>query len=95
MAEVICPECRRFLPIPQMAKAGDLLSCPFCAGLSLRLSKNGGASWTASVLKKASCAVCGEEVILPDEARPGDVIEHCGQRQEVSFEYDSYALEPI
>ena len=94
MAEVTCPECRRPLAVPPDSKAGDILPCPFCAGVSLRLSEK-GETWTASILKKASCALCEAEIVLADDVQPGDVIEHCGRRQEVSFEYGSYALEPI
>lgn len=94
MSEVICPECRRPLAIPPSSKAGDILPCPFCAGVALRL-REGEGGLMATVVKKASCPLCGEEVVLPDDIRPGAVIEHCGQRQKVTFEYGSYALDPI
>lgn len=94
MAEVICPECRRPLSVPPGAKEGDILACPFCAGVSLRLANRDG-SWKGRVVRKASCALCGEEVLLPDAVKPGDIIEHCGRRQMVSLEYGAYALEPI
>ncbi len=34
----------------------------------------------------------GEMVILPDEVRPGDIIECHGVRQRVTYEYGAYAL---
>jgi hypothetical protein len=94
VAEVTCPECRRPLAVPPDSKAGDVIPCPFCAGVSIGLREKEGI-WAASILKKASCALCEEEIVLADDVQPGDVIEHCGRRQEVSFEYGSYALEPI
>lgn len=43
-------------------------------------------------MKKASCAVGDEPVILPDDVRPGDVIECHGARQRVTYEFGAYAL---
>lgn len=43
-------------------------------------------------MKKASCAVGEEAVILPDDIRPGDVIECHGVRQRVTYEFGAYAL---
>jgi len=43
-------------------------------------------------VKKASCAVGDETVILPGNVQPGDVIECHGVRQRVTYEYGAYAL---
>jgi hypothetical protein len=43
-------------------------------------------------VKKASCAVGDEEVILPDDVQPGDVIECHGVRQRVTYEFGAHAL---
>ena len=43
-------------------------------------------------LKKASCAVGDEVVILPDDVKAGDIIECHGVRQRVTYEYGAYAL---
>ena len=43
-------------------------------------------------VKKASCAVGDEMVILPDDVQPGDVIECHGVRQRVTHGYGAYAL---
>ncbi len=43
-------------------------------------------------VKKASCAVGEEAVILPDDVQPGDIIECHGVRQRVTYEYGAYAL---
>jgi hypothetical protein len=52
--------------------------------------KDGKAS--VSEVKKASCAVGDDTVILPDGVQPGDVIECHGVRQRVTYEYGAYAL---
>ena len=46
-------------------------------------------------VKKASCAVGGEMLILPDDVRPGDIIECHGVKQRVTYAYGTYALEKI
>jgi hypothetical protein len=43
-------------------------------------------------VKKASCTVGNETVILPDDVRPGDVIHCHGVRQRVTYEFGAYAL---
>ncbi len=45
-----------------------------------------------SQVKKASCAVGDETIILPDEVQPGDIIECHGVKQRVTFDYGAYAL---
>ena len=51
--------------------------------------------WFVTEVKKASCAVGGEAVSLPDDVRPGDIIECHGTKQRVTYEYGAYALEKI
>ena len=46
-------------------------------------------------VKKASCAVGEELLILPDDVRPGDIIECHGAKQRVTYEYGAFALEKI
>jgi len=48
--------------------------------------------WTATEVKKASCAVGDEVVLLPDGVQPGDVIECHAVRQRVTYEFGAYAL---
>ncbi len=58
------------------------------------MSEQGGA-WSAVVLKTASCAVGNDVVVLPDDVKPGDVIECHGVKQRVTYEYGAYALEKV
>ncbi len=48
--------------------------------------------WTVKEVKKASCAAGDETVILPDDVKPGDIIECHGIRQRVTYEFGAYAL---
>lgn len=51
--------------------------------------------WTVSPVKTASCAIGDEVVILPDDVRPGDVVECHGAQQRVTYEFGAYALVPV
>ncbi|MGH7382688.1 MAG: hypothetical protein ACREKR_10775 [Candidatus Methylomirabilales bacterium] len=46
-------------------------------------------------MKTASCAVGEEMVILPDDVKPGDIIECHGVKQRVTYAYETHALEKI
>lgn len=43
-------------------------------------------------VKKASCSVGNDVVILPDDVQPGHIIECHGVRQRVTYELGAYAL---
>lgn len=47
------------------------------------------------VLKTASCAIGDEMVVLPEDVKPGDVIECHGVKQRVTYVYGAYALEKV
>jgi hypothetical protein len=51
--------------------------------------------WSVTEVKKASCAVGEEVVILPDDVKPGDIIECHGAKQRVTYEFGTYALEKV
>jgi len=51
--------------------------------------------WAVTPLKTASCVVGEETIILPDDVRPGDIIECHGVKQRVTYAYGTYALEKI
>jgi len=52
-------------------------------------------TWSAVVLKTASCVVVDEVIILPPDIQPGDIIECHGIRQRVTYEYGAHALERV
>ncbi len=51
--------------------------------------------WSVTEVKKASCAVGDEMLILPDDVQPGDIVECHGVKQRVTYEYGAYALEKV
>ena len=58
------------------------------------MSRHDG-EWRGTPLKRGSCAVGEEEVILPDDVQPGDMIECHGVRQRVTYEYGAWGLERL
>jgi hypothetical protein len=51
-----------------------------------------GDAWSVREVKKASCPVGDETVLLPDDVQPGDRVRCHGQEFRVTFEFRSYAL---
>ena len=51
--------------------------------------------WSVTEARTASCAVGEETITLPDDVRPGDIIECHGVKQRVTYAYGTYALEKI
>ncbi len=48
--------------------------------------------WSVTEVKKASCAVGEEMVMLPDDVQPGDIIECHGVKKRETYEFGAYAL---
>jgi len=46
-------------------------------------------------VKKASCVVGDETIILSDDVQPGDIIQCHGVKQRVTYEFGAYALEML
>ncbi len=44
-------------------------------------------------VKKASCPIGDERILLPDDVQPGDIVECHGAKHRVTYEFGSYALE--
>jgi len=89
-----CNGCGQEIAIPDGIKRGEIFECdcPNCAGLSLRASEKDGV-WSVTEVKKASCAVGDETLILSDDVKVGDIIECHGIKQRVTYAYGTYALE--
>lgn len=51
--------------------------------------------WRGTLLKRASCVVGEEGVILPDDVQPGEIIECHGVKQRVTYAYGAWALERL
>lgn len=92
MPSATFPECGRELQLPKARKPEKLIECPYCAGLYLRLVEEADR-FSLVALKTASCPICNQMVILPDNAHPGDTIRHCGKNFRLSYEFHSFALE--
>ena len=96
MATVRCPDCGQDLPLPPGTRSGNLLPCPAnCAWLSLSVREDGGR-WVASIAHTVSC-LCPDrdrDIVLPEAAKAGGLVECCGRRYRLTFEYGAFAAEP-
>ncbi|MGH7320300.1 MAG: hypothetical protein ACRELA_11845 [Candidatus Rokuibacteriota bacterium] len=90
---VHCPDCGQDLPLPAGTRSGDILDCPHCAGLALRVRAQDGG-WVATIAHRVSCPDCDRVITLPEDAKPRDLIECCGRRYRLTFEHGTFAAEP-
>ena len=49
----------------------------------------------ATLAHRVSCPDCGQPVTLLDGAKAGDLIECCGRRYRLTFEYGAFAAEAL
>jgi hypothetical protein len=49
--------------------------------------------WTATTAHHVSCPACDQIIVLPETAKPRDLIECCGRRYRLTFEYGAFAAE--
>src|SRR5262249_22051137 len=92
MPGVRCPDCGALVEVPPGTRSGALLECSNCAGQALRLHAEAGR-WSASLAHRVSCPTCDEVVTLPEDVKPGDRIQCCGQTYRLTFEYGAFAAE--
>jgi hypothetical protein len=52
-------------------------------------------AWAVREVKKASCPIGDEAVLLPDDVQPGDLVACHGVNHRVTYEFGSYALVPV
>src|SRR5207245_11493417 len=92
MPNVRCPECARELEVSQAAKSGDIIDCPFCAGLFLSLIEESG-HFSAVALKTVSCPRCDRMIVLSDNAHAGESIRCWGKKFRLTYELGSFYCE--
>jgi len=51
--------------------------------------------WAATLADRVSCPECGRVITLREGAKAGDVIECCGRRYHLTFEYGAFAAEAL
>lgn len=91
---VRCPDCGTDRPVPSDARSGDLLECPNCAGLALRLREDEGG-WSATFAHRVSCPNCDDVLTLPEDVVAGDTVFCCGRTYRLTFEYGGFAAEEM
>lgn len=94
MTRVRCPDCGAMIDLPVDVRSGDIVECPHCAGVLLRLRGDADA-WSALLVHWVSCPNCDALVMLPENAKPGDLVTCCGRDYRLTFEYGAFAAEDI
>ena len=92
MGAVHCPDCGQDVTISPGTDSGDLIDCPNCAGLALRVRADGGR-WVATIAHRVSCPDCERVITLPEGVRAGDTIECGGRGYRLTVEYGAFAAE--
>ena len=54
-----------------------------------------GGRWAATLAYRVSCPDCDAVLTLPEDVNAGDLIECCGGRYRLTFEYGAYAAEAL
>lgn len=49
--------------------------------------------WTASLAYRVSCPACDAVIPVPEDARAGAYLEHCGRRYRLTWAYGAFAAE--
>ncbi len=92
MPAVRCPDCGAQIELLPGVGSGDLVECPNCAGHLIRVREDAGV-WSASLAHRISCPNCSELVTLPEDAKPGGLVNCCGRDYRLTFEYGAFAAE--
>jgi hypothetical protein len=50
-----------------------------------------GDGWVATLAHRVSCPGCNRVLTLPEGARAGDLVECCGRRYRLTFEFGAFA----
>jgi len=82
------------IELPSRVRSGDLIECPNCAGHLLRVRDDAGV-WAATLAHRVSCPNCDELVTLPEDAKPGALVNCCGRDYRLTFEYGAFAAEEV
>jgi len=79
--------------VPAGTRSGEVIDCPKCAGLGVRV-REAGDGWLATIAHRVSCPDCDRVITLPEDVQPGDTIECGDRRYRLTFAYGAFAAEP-
>lgn len=82
------------IPVPAETAPGDLIECPYCAGILLRLVIENGEE-SLRLVQLVTCPLCGERFPFDDDTPAGTIVELCGERLRLTREFGAFALEPV
>ncbi len=91
---LLCPACGKTIPVPGGTKQGELIECPNCAGIMLRLIEDGGEE-NLSVVQMISCPGCGERIPIDEDTPAGTIVRHDEKDFLLTKEFGAIALEAV
>ena len=91
---LICPGCGKLISVPAAAGPGDLIDCPNCEGIQLRLAVEDGKE-VLRLVQLVTCPACGERFPFDDDTPEGTLVELCGVEFKLTKEFGAFALEPV
>ncbi len=92
MSDLLCPGCGEKVS-PNGLRTGDRIDCSNCANLTLRLKEKGGNHFFEEI-PKVSCPSCERVMEVPEGLRAGEMMECCGEKYVLTYEFGTYALIP-
>ena len=91
---LFCPGCGKLISVRAAAGPGDLIDCPNCAGIQLRLAVEDGKE-VLRLVQLVTCPACGKRFPFDDDTPEGTLVELCGVEFKLTKEFGAFALEPI
>ncbi len=91
---IFCPFCEKEIPMLAGAAEGDMIDCPNCAGIKLRLGTKDGKE-TLHMMQMVSCPTCGERIPIDDDTAAGTIVRHDGADHVLTKEFGAFALEAV
>ncbi len=91
---LLCPGCGKMVLVPAEVMPNDMIDCPNCAGIKLRLMIEDGKE-VLRLVQMVTCPACGERFPFDDDTPAGTIVELCGEEFRLTKEFGAFALEPV
>ena len=91
---LLCPVRRKMIPVLGGTKPGELIECPNCAGMMLRLFVEEGEEILRPV-QLISCPGCGERIPIDEDTPAGTILRHDEKDFLLTKEFGAFALEAV
>ena len=90
MSELLCPGCGEKVSLNGL-RLGDRIDCSNCANLTLRLKEKDGKYFLEEI-PTVTCPSCDRVMEVPEGRGAGEMMECCGEKYVLTYEFGAYAL---